>query len=129
MLLYFNQYLNVTSDQWTEEIINKEKQAFSPEQWASHEKRWETYKRWAAGFPDGSFYGDTSSGYLNIDFCNEDVIAWYIKGVKDCIEFYNADGIFWDTSWALGYSFSPSHPESSTYHECTEFNTKYMNGL
>ena len=93
---YFNQMIGFSQGEWN-----------SPE-----EKAKPPYKRWAVRFPDGSTIGDI--GYCYADFCNDEFREWYVRNVKDMIEYYDPDGIFWDMSWEP--YFSPSHPDSSIAH-------------
>lgn len=41
--------------------------------------------------PDGS--------HLFADFLNEDFRNWYMQTLRDCVEFYEPDGIAWDMGW------------------------------
>lgn len=62
--------------------------------------------------------GDTITWY-QADFGNPDYRKWYIKGVKRCIKYYNADGVSWDMDWLDMYmrrGYSVSDPHSGIHH-------------
>lgn len=56
-----------------------------------------------------------------VDFNNDEARAWYFKRLKECVEYYNADGVAFDFGWsvlAASYNvpmFSAADPNSDMF--------------
>ena len=105
---------------------------FTKSDWESEEEMdGPPYKRWLNRTPEGKrvqLWWNKQGGYYpadeeransfgiyepiipgEVDFNNDEARAWYFKRLKECVEYYQPDGIAWDFGWShLAASYNVS---------------------
>lgn len=77
------------------------------------------YKKWLLRNKKGDLapYDTTNTTYFG-DFCNPDFVKWYVEDVKRTVDYYNPDGVAFDTQWGDVHCVPAcsNHPKNGGMH-------------
>lgn len=124
--LYFRQAWWFTKSEWESD---KEMEQPPYKKWLNKTPDGKLVQLWCG--PKGYYPADTERAKKfginepiypgEVDFNNDEARAWYFKRLKECVEYYNADGVAFDFGWsvlAAGYNvpmFSAADPNSDMF--------------